>query len=109
MARYKIWKIERDPLNIKVVIENEIGIREGFIFPLADGWGEVDSNGELKCVNEILKILKEREEKQHRLNAKALDLEQIKTKHEGREFEIYSETTQDGKIIFKHKEVKNNV
>ena len=92
MAKYEIIGVTRDHLNIRVEVEHEDGRRERFGFPLGEGYGEVNMNGELRCIAAVKEKLKRREEQAARTAALAVDLEAENLKHKGRIFEVIDDS-----------------
>ena len=71
-------KLNEQGQSFRVEIEMENRKRETFSFPVNDGWEVKEENGKEKFINEITKVLSEREEKKK--NPIALNFEDFKNK-----------------------------
>jgi len=115
MGKYQVIDVLKKDNNIKVKIETEDGTVKVFGYPLGQGYGDLDMNGEIRAVSLTLKKLAKLEEKAIS-NETAAELENIKSlcpKTKGRVFSISADTKLIGKrkikeVDFNGKEIKRN-
>ena len=88
MTEYEIYNIMRDQQVIKVEILMPTGQIKGWVYPLMDGWGKLDDEGELNCIKDVFKRLTKLELSKNLLSPSAVDIEAAIIKNKGRKFKL---------------------